>query len=150
MFKTWMQVHTFTHAVPCMEAIAAFTAGGVLERFPDLKVGFLEANCSWLPWLMWRLDEHFEIGGCVERPELTMKPSEYFRRQCYVSVESDEEPARLIEEFGYADNVVFSTDFPHPDSKWPNAVQRVVELPVSEDFKRKFLWDNCQALYSLA
>jgi predicted TIM-barrel fold metal-dependent hydrolase len=52
MFSTWMQLHTFTHAVPAMEALAAFTSGGVLELFPNLKVAFLEANCSWLPWLL--------------------------------------------------------------------------------------------------
>jgi len=98
---------------------------------------------------MWRLDEHFEIGGCIERPELEMKPSEYFKRQCFVSVEADEEPVRGIEAFGFDDNLVFSTDFPHPDSKWPRALDRVLDLPVSNDLKRKFLWDNCLSLYSL-
>ncbi len=53
MFSTWMEIHTFTHAVPCMEAIAAFAAGGVLEEFPDLKVGLSRSNCSWAPWLLW-------------------------------------------------------------------------------------------------
>jgi predicted TIM-barrel fold metal-dependent hydrolase len=150
MFSTWMQRHTFTHAVPCMEAVAAFTAGGVLEAFPDLKVAFLEANCSWAPWLLWRLDEHYELGGHLERPQLKMKPSEYFRRQCYVSVEADEYCAQDIEAFGLQDNIVFSTDFPHPDSKWPFALESLLKLPFTEEFKRKILWDNCQALYSLS
>jgi predicted TIM-barrel fold metal-dependent hydrolase len=150
MFTTWMQLHTFTHAVPCMEGIAAFTAGGVLEDFPDLKVAFLEANCSWAPWLLWRLDEHYELGGHLERAQLKMKPSEYFRRQCYVSIEADEDSAQGIEAFGLGDNIVFSTDFPHPDSKWPFAVESALQLPVSEELKRKFLWENCQTLYSLS
>ena len=150
MFTTWMQQHTFTHAVPCMEAIAAFAAGGVLEEFPALKVAFLEANCSWAPWLLWRLDEHYELGGHLERTQLKMKPSEYFRRQCYVSIEADEDSARGIEAFGLDDNIVFSTDFPHPDSKWPFAVESALQLPVSEELKRKFLWENCQTLYSLS
>jgi uncharacterized protein len=149
IFTTWMQGHTFTHAVPCMEGVAAFTAGGVLEAFPDLKVAFLEANCSWAPWLLWRLDEHYELGGHIERPQLKMKPSEYFRRQCYVSIEADEDSAKGIEAFGLDDNIVFSTDFPHPDSKWPFAVDSVLQLPLPDDLKRKFLWDNCQVLYSL-
>jgi predicted TIM-barrel fold metal-dependent hydrolase len=148
-FDNWMQIHTLTHVVPCMEAIVAFTAGGVLERFPHLKAAFLEANCSWAPWLLWRLDEHFELGGHIERPALTMKPSEYFKRQCYVSIEADEDPAAGFERYGLDDNLVFSTDFPHPDSKWPHAVKSALELPVSETLKRKFLWDNCRTLYSL-
>ncbi len=149
-FKSWMQLHTFTHAVPCMEGVAAFCAGGVLERFPELKVAFLEANCSWAPWLLWRLDEHWELGGHLEQPAMKMKPSEYFKRQCYVSVEADEDSAKGIEAFGLNDNIVFSTDFPHPDSKWPFAVESVLGLPLSEELKRKFLWDNCQKLYSLS
>jgi predicted TIM-barrel fold metal-dependent hydrolase len=150
MFSTWMQLHTFTHAVPCMEGVAAFTAGGVLEAFPELKVAFLEANCSWAPWLLWRLDEHYELGGHIERPQLKMKPSEYFRRQCYVSIEADEDSAKGIEAFGLDDNIVFSTDFPHPDSKWPFAVESVLKLPLDDELKRKFLWDNTQVLYSLS
>jgi uncharacterized protein len=150
MFSTWMQIHTFTHSVPCMEAVAAFTAGGVLENYPDLKVAFLEANCSWVPWLLWRLDEHYELGGHVERPQLKMKPSEYFHRQCYVSIEADEYSAQGLESFGLDDNIVFSTDFPHPDSKWPFAVESLLKLPFDEALKQKFLWDNCRALYSLS
>jgi uncharacterized protein len=150
MFSTWMQLHTFTHAVPAMEALAAFTAGGVLELFPNLKVAFLEANCSWLPWLLWRLDEHYELGGFIERPQLKMKPSEYFFRQCYVSIECDEYSAKGIEAFGIEDNLVFSTDFPHPDSKWPFALDSVLKLPLSDKLKRKFLWDNSRRLYSLS
>ena len=40
-------------------------------------------------------------------------------------------------------NVVFSTDYPHADSKYPKAVERFLELPLSSQAKRKFLWDNC-------
>lgn len=149
MFSTWMQIHTFTHSIPCMEAVVAFTSGGVLEEFPRLKVAFLEANCSWVPWLLWRLDEHYELGGHIERPRLKMKPSEYFRRQCYASIEADEVSAKGIEDFGLGDNIVFSTDFPHPDSKWPFAVKSLLQLPLSDELKEKILWDNCLALYSL-
>src|SRR5262245_12924075 len=62
-FHTWMQIHTLTHSIPAMEALVSFTAGGVMERFPKLQVAFLEANCSWSPWLLWRLDEHYELGA---------------------------------------------------------------------------------------
>lgn len=79
-----------------------------------------------------------------------MKPSEYFRRQCYVSIEADEYSARGLESFGLDDNIVFSTDFPHPDSKWPFAVESVLQLPFDDALKQKFLWDNCRALYSLS
>ena len=77
-----------------MLGIGSFLAGGILQRHPRLKVAFLEANCAWVPWLVWRMDELQELEGDVFMPELTMAPSEYFKRQCVVSVEPDELPAR--------------------------------------------------------
>ena len=142
-----MTFHTFSHSLGPMFAMVSMTAGGVFQRFPNLRVGYLEANCSWAPWLLWRLDEHFEWRGRFEVPELKAKPSEYYMKNCYVSVEADEEPARWYVEAMGDDNVVFSTDFPHPDAKFPHATERFIELPFTKATKRKFLWDNCARLY---
>jgi predicted TIM-barrel fold metal-dependent hydrolase len=132
-----------------MLAVASFVCGGILERHPRLKVAFLEANCSWAPWLLWRMDEAYELEGDIAMTELTMRPSEYFRRQCFVSVEPDETPVRhMIEDFG-ADQLVFSTDYPHGDSRYPKAVEDFLELPLSDEDRRKILWDNCARFYSL-
>jgi len=112
-----------------------------------MRVAFLEANCSWLPWLLWRMDEGYEREGDVFMPDLKMTPTEYFKRQCWISIEPDEAPARYtIEEFG-CDQLVFSTDYPHGDSKYPNAVSSFLELKLSDDDKRKILWDNCARFY---
>jgi predicted TIM-barrel fold metal-dependent hydrolase len=143
-----MMHHTVCHPMEMMLAVVSFLGGGVLERFPKLQVGFLEANCSWLPWLLWRLDEHFEYVGRYERPDLKLEPSEYFKRQCYVSVEADEQPVKFVEQAGLAGSVVFSTDYPHSDSKYPRAVDSFLETAsVSEDTKRKILWDNTARMY---
>jgi predicted TIM-barrel fold metal-dependent hydrolase len=130
-----------------MLGLGSILGGGILERHPRMKVAFLEANCSWLPWLLWRLDEGYEREGDIFMPDLKMPPSEYFKRQCFVSVEPDEAPARhTIEEFG-CDQLVFSTDYPHGDSKYPHAVESFLELSLSDDDKRKILWDNCARFY---
>jgi predicted TIM-barrel fold metal-dependent hydrolase len=139
--------HVFCHPTEQMLATASFCGGGILERHPNLKVGFLEGNCSWLPFLLWRLDEHWEREGDVHAPELTMAPSEYFKRQCYASVEPDEDPAKYAIDFMGSDRFVFSADFPHGDSKFPNAVETFLTLPFSEEAKKKILWDNCAQLY---
>jgi len=132
-----------------MLGLGSFAAGGILERHPNLRVAFLEANCAWAPWLLWRMDEGYEREGDIFMSELKMAPSEYFRRQCVVSVEPDERPARyMIEEFG-CDQLVFSTDYPHGDSRYPEAVDAFLELPLSDEQKRKILWDNCARFYSI-
>jgi predicted TIM-barrel fold metal-dependent hydrolase len=132
-----------------MLAVGSFCAGGILERHPELRVAFLEANCSWLPWLLWRLDEGYEREADIFVPELNMAPTDYFKRQCWVSVEPDETPARYtIAELG-ADQIVFSTDYPHGDSRWPDSVDAFLELPISDEEKRKILWDNCARFYAM-
>jgi predicted TIM-barrel fold metal-dependent hydrolase len=142
-----MMWHTFSQPLGIMAAAVSVTAGGVCERFPKIRFALLEGNCSWAPWLFYRLDEHYEWLGALEAPDLTMKPSEYFLRSCFLSVEADEALARqYIDVFG-DDNLVFSTDYPHADSKFPNAVESFCELPLPEASKKKILWDNWARLY---
>src|SRR2546425_7325709 len=74
-------VHTACHPMEMMLAVISMIGGGVLERHPNLRVAFLEGNCGWVPFLLWRLDEHHEVT--FRRPDsiLTMKPSEYLDRK---------------------------------------------------------------------
>lgn len=145
-----MMWHTFSQPLGIMATAVSLTAGGVCARFPKMRFALLEGNCAWAPWLFYRLDEHWEWLGKMEAPELTMKPSEYFRRNCWLSVEADEALVRqYVEVFG-DDNLVFSTDYPHADSKYPHAVEAFLELPLTEASKRKILWDNWCRLYDVA
>jgi uncharacterized protein len=132
-----------------MFSVGSFLGGGILERHPHLRVAFLEANCSWLPWLLWRLDEAYELEGDISMCDITMKPSAYFLRQCVASVEPDELPARYTVDFLGNDNLVYSTDYPHGDSRYPHASDIFLELPLSDEDKRKILWDNCARLYRI-
>ena len=75
--------------VDVMSSICYITSGGVAERFPGAKFMFLEANGGWLvPWLE-RLDHHAKKFSW-DVPWLKMLPSEYFRRQCWISFDPDE------------------------------------------------------------
>lgn len=139
----------YSQPVEQMLGMGSFIGGGVLARHPKLRVAFLEANCSWVPWLIWRMDESYELEGDQFMPKLDRLPSEYFRRQCLVSVEPDETPVvHLIADFG-ADQLVYSTDYPHGDSRYPKATDSFLELPISDADKRKILWDNCARFYAV-
>ena len=135
--------------VELMGAVASMTAGGVLERFPRLRVAFLEGNCSWLPWLLWRLDEYWKMASEGEDASLPMLPSEYFRRQCFISVDADEEQVEWVIRTLGDDALVFSTDYPHPDSHFPEATERFLDLPIAPESRRRILWDNCARLYGM-
>jgi uncharacterized protein len=143
-------VHTACHPMEMMLAVISMIGGGVLERHPNLRVAFLEGNCSWVPFLLWRLDEHYEVTFRRPDSKLTMKPSEYFKRQCFVSVEADEDFVKQVIDYMGDDTIVFSTDWPHGDSKYPHAVESFMQLPISAESKRKILWDNCARYYQIA
>jgi predicted TIM-barrel fold metal-dependent hydrolase len=147
------QKHICSHPMEQMVAAVSLIYGGVLERFPGLQVAFLEAGCGWVPFWLERMDDHYEKGLARDfgaANDLTALPSEYFARQCYVSADADEAMLAPVIELLGDERIVFSTDYPHPDSKYPHAVESFLALPgVSDDSKRRILWDNALALYGM-
>jgi len=116
-----------------------------------MKVAFLEGNCGWLPWLLYRLDEYWELQGALADVPLRQKPSKYFHQQCFISVDVDESLVANVIDYLGDDNIVFSTDYPHIDSRWPHAVELFLSVQgISGESRRKILWDNCARLYNLA
>jgi predicted TIM-barrel fold metal-dependent hydrolase len=94
------------------------------------------------------MDEHWEARQHVVRNRVPHPPSDYFKRQCFVGIEADETPGKYAIDWGAGNNIVFSTDFPHPDSKFPNSVKTLVGQSLSDEAKRKILWENCARLYN--
>ena len=136
--------------VELMLTFGSLAAGGVLERHPRLRCAFLEGTCGWLPWWLWRLDEAWEKFGPGSEVQVSQKPSEYFHRQCFIATDADEHVLKQVVEVIGDDSIVVSTDYPHSDGLFPDAISEFVALPgVSETSKRKILWDNCARLYSI-
>ena len=136
--------------VELIQAVASFCAGGVLEKFPRLRVAFLEGNCAWLPWLLYRLDERAILHGPLADVPLSRKPSDYFLKQCFISVDPDEYlVSDVIKRIG-DDAIVVSTDYPHIDAHFPHAIDEFLEIAeLSDASRRKILWDNCARLYNV-
>lgn len=136
--------------VELIQAVASFCAGGVLEKFPSLRVAFLEGNCAWLPWLLYRLDERSRLHGPLADVPLSRKPSEYFLHQCFISVDPDEYLITDVVNRLGDDNLVVSTDYPHIDAHFPHAIDEFFEIGgLSDANRRKILWDNCERLYNI-
>ena len=81
-----------------------------------LKLAFLECYCGWASFLLHRMDNAMAKGRFPTAGKL--KPSEYFKRQCWISTEHEKELPMIIDLIG-DDNIVFSTDYPHGDSDFP-------------------------------
>ncbi|MGH7856603.1 MAG: amidohydrolase family protein, partial [Candidatus Binatia bacterium] len=114
--------------VDVMSAICYVTSGGVAERFPAVKFIFLEANGGWLvPWLE-RLDHHAKKFRW-DVPWLKMLPSEYFRRQCWISFDPDESMLGFTANSPLcgAERIIWASDYPHPDAKFPGVTEELEE-----------------------
>ena len=131
------------------QAFLSFFSMGTLERFPALKLGVLEAGSGWIGSFLDRMDAVFETpqkrGVNLSRP-----PSEYFRRQCFISGDPDETAAPLIVDHVGADCFMWATDYPHPDhpGTWAHALERFVE-PLGEETRAKVLGGNVSRIYRL-
>jgi uncharacterized protein len=150
-FETFTEVHMVSFPVGIFVQFSSMIFQGVPERFPKLRLAFLEIGCTWLPYWLDRMDEHWEKRGKIETPHLTRRPSDCVRqRPIYFSLESEE--TLLAETFRYLgdDHFLYATDIPHWDSEFPSNL-RVAQSrkDLSDETKKKLLYDNARALYAL-
>ena len=149
-FENAAMRHVLSHPFEQMAACAGFVLAGVLERHPRLRVVFLESGCGWLPYWLERMDEHFETWGAL-MPLVRRRPSEYFRRQCMVSMDPGEAIVEAVVRHAGEDLLVWASDYPHPDATFPGAVTKTLGVleAVPASVRRKILAENAARLYGL-
>ena len=124
--------------------------GGVLEAHPRMQMVLSESGIGWLPYMLERMDL---IWIDQFRPLLTLtrKPSEYWQSQCFATFQAETFGSTVIERLGVA-NVMWASDFPHPDGLWPDSRQFIEEqfahLPSAA--KKQVIGGNASRLYGLA
>lgn len=149
-FDNFLAIHTLSHAPEQLIACTAVIYSGLLEKYPDLRVAFLEAGIGWVPFWMEHMDEEYEFRP-FDAPLLKSKPSEYMASgRVFISCEPEEKTLRYAPEFFPAENILFASDYPHWDSQFPNAVATLAERnDISEELKRKIFFDNPQRYYGI-
>jgi predicted TIM-barrel fold metal-dependent hydrolase len=123
------------------EALGMWIMGGVFERFPDLKVVFVEPGLGWIAWWLFITDDMVTRQG-YELPAVTEVPSFYFHRNVFVTFieESDALSAPQLRERIGIENMMWSSDYPHPVTSWPNSRQIVRDsLSVLSDAERELV-----------
>lgn len=123
---------------------------GVLERFPRLKIVSAENNGGWAAYFQTRIDTAAATGRFSFATRLTLKPSEYFRRQVFVTYIDDPVAVYNRELIGL-DNLLWSSDYPHSASTWPHSQDMVARdfQDVAPAERRKIVRDNVRRLYDL-
>src|SRR5258706_8317168 len=90
LFPQFIQAHTCSHAFGQMRQITSMVFEGIPERFPRLRIAYLEAGCGWAPYWAERMDDEY-AKRASEAPRLTRKPSDYIRSgSLFFSCEADE------------------------------------------------------------
>ncbi|WP_119419171.1 amidohydrolase family protein [Desertibaculum subflavum] len=121
---------------------------GALARYPNLKVVIGEAGLGWIPYVLQHMDLEWEDQ--FKDLDLKMRPSEYWRRQCYATYQTDPIGIKLLQDLG-EDNVMWGSDFPHPDGIWPDSREfidrELGHLPATT--RRKVICDTAAKLYRL-
>ncbi|MBI2207544.1 MAG: amidohydrolase [Candidatus Rokubacteria bacterium] len=150
-FPKFIQAHTFSHVPAIMRQLVSTIFEGVPERFPRLKLAYLEAGCGWVPYFVQRMDEEFEKRGHVEAKALRRKPSAYLRSgNIYVSCEADEPLLPQAIEYLGADQILYASDFPHWDNSYPKSLKELTDRDdLSDEVKRKIFSENPRRLYRL-
>jgi len=150
LFPQFIQAHTCSHAFGQMRQLTSMIFEGVPERFPNLRIAYLEAGCGWAPYWMERMDDEY-AKRASEAPALKKKPSDYIRGgNIYFSCEADEwllGPAvKLVGE----NQIVYASDFPHWDNSYPQSIDEIRDRgDLSDTQKQKLLGDNARRLYGL-
>jgi len=123
---------------------------GVLDRFPDLRIYFAETNASWIPGLLYMLDDSYSIFKHWYGVELRMRPSEYIWHHFSFGIVRDPLALRMRDLLDI-DHIMWGSDFPHSVSSFPESRRWLDEIfsgcPV--DVRRKVLVENPCSYFGL-
>lgn len=147
----WLQ-RSAAHPWCGMRNMAALIGSGVMDRYPTLRVGTLEAGHGWLPFWMARLDEHADTIKAA-LPELARRPSEYVMGGRYFQSIEIPEGARLTNAVTdlVGDHVLmYASDYPHGESHYPESAGLVLGWDMPAERKRRLFWDNAARFYARA
>jgi predicted TIM-barrel fold metal-dependent hydrolase len=140
-----------------LDSFVDLFAWGILERHPKIKIVLAEAGTGWLPWVveeldyrhwrLWEAKEYWDERGGIALKE---KPSDLFKRQIYPTFQEDHSALALLDFYG-PDNLMWGSDYPHPDSVWPNSKEAIERQMghFTPELRKKITHGNAAKLYGL-
>jgi predicted TIM-barrel fold metal-dependent hydrolase len=128
--------------------LISLVANGTFERYPNLRIVFVECGIAWLPNVLWRFDKNWQALR-DDLPWLKKRPSEYILERCRFTTQPMVEPDNpkhldyLFEMIEAHRTLMFSTDYPHWDFDNPNRALSVL----SDDLRQRVLVDTAIEFY---
>ncbi len=110
---------------PTMEPLANLCASGVVERYPKLSFGSVEAGIGWVAWALCAMDEAYKKHHMFVRPKLELLPSEYFKRNGFATFGEDPPGLDIAREHELVENFMWANDYPHHEGTWPHSAAAI-------------------------
>ena len=135
---------TASHPWGAMRAMAAFFGAGLMDRFSSLRFAILESGFGWLPFWAMRMQDQIEYMGYV--PELRHTMLEYMSSgRFFASIVLHEGPemVNMVSSFVGNHVLMFSTDYPHPETRFPGSVDLVLGWDkLDQSLLPQIMWEN--------
>ena len=136
------------HPWGAMRAVGAFIGCGAMDRYQSLRFGILESGFGWLPFWMRRLEDQVHYVGSVA--DLKHKITDYMTGgRFFSSIEMSEgqDMVRMVSEFMGPDVLMYASDYPHMECRFPGSVDYFMSWKLDDDLRRKLFWDNPVRFY---
>lgn len=150
-FDQRLPINALIHHIGCSATMSNFMVSGILDKYPDLKIGLIESGAGWVPFVLEALEHQLDEFRTAENRGLKMRPKEYFKRHFWVTFWFETfAPKHMLEEIG-VDRLLFETDFPHPTSLYPGVQDKLVDVLGDHDYatRKRVLESNAVDLYNL-
>ncbi len=139
--------HLIAHTMEMMAAATSLIMCGVCDRFPRLRIAFLESGGGWMAGWLDRMDRHFDDVG-MNDTRLSTRPSDIFRRQCFISFEPVEGSLKYLAEYLGSDSILWATDYPHADG-FPDAADMIKRMGLPPKTLANVLAGGAKRYYNL-
>ena len=154
-FDDFAKTHALEHPFPLMIHLTDIVLSGVFDQFPNLRIAFLEGGCSWVNFMIDRLDYEYDSPlGAGPRTKLKKRPSKYLTEgdNFYVGVELGENStAHIVETIG-AHKLLYASDYPHEPTEeeiLEDVPQFIQTSGLSDVVMEKILYHNAKSFYRI-
>ncbi len=142
---------TASHPWAAMRMIAAFLGAGLLDKYPNLNLAIMESGFGWLPFWMKRMEDQVHYMGYVADGLRTME--EYMTEGRFfaaIVIHEGEQMTRMVSDFMGDHVLMFGSDYPHSESRFPNSADIVLGWEsLGEERMRKLMWENAARCFRL-
>ena len=132
--------------------LCSIIMSGACEKFPQFKFVLGEQGAGWIPFILNRLDHSYKEGRYDTKldPPLSMLPSQYWFRQGYTTFQEEPCVGQMAHIIG-EDNLIWGSDYPHPDGTWPDSMEVTQESmgQLEPGVLKKIVCDNAVKLYRI-